>query len=103
MSAPTGQLPMGYMWIIGRIHEAGGRMLTATESRILLHAGNAANPNHLRRGSVGVQKAARLWGAAGIGAAGAGNPSGLSGSVAPTTQPVAPSSAPRAAVQEEIA
>ena len=31
-------------------------MLTATGTRILLHVGRAANPNHVWRGSVGAQR-----------------------------------------------
>ena len=31
-------MPVGNMWNNGRIHDEGGRMLTARESRILLHA-----------------------------------------------------------------
>ena len=69
MSAPIGSLPAGNMWVNGQIYEAGGRRLTATESRCLLLCDSVANPNHLLCGSVGVKKAARRW-AAGTGVAG---------------------------------
>jgi len=58
-------LSAGYVWIYGRIHEKGGRMLTATGTRILLYAGRVASPNHLWRGLVGVQKATHRWGGLG--------------------------------------
>ena len=58
-------LPAGYVRSYGRIHEKGGRMLTVTGTRILLYVARAANPKHLWRGSVGVQKATPLWGGLG--------------------------------------
>jgi hypothetical protein len=63
-------LPLGYMWMNGQIHEGCGRMLSATEARILLHSWHVDNPNHLRRGSVGVKKSKRWWGVSAWGASG---------------------------------
>ena len=73
----------------GQVNETGGRKLIATESRFLLLRDSVTNPNHLWRGSVGVQKVACRWGVAGTGAAGTGAAgTGVAGTAAP--QVVAP-------------
>ena len=96
--APRGSLPAGYMWVNGQIYEAGGRKLTATESRFLLLGDSVTNPNRLRRGSVGVQKTASRWGATGR------EPQAPDGSVAPTTPPVVrPTSAPQPEEEGKLA
>jgi hypothetical protein len=67
-------LPLGYMWMHGRIHAGCGRMLSATETRILLQSWHVDNPNHLRRGSVGVKKTKRWWAVSAWGASGSSAP-----------------------------
>ena len=44
MSALGGSLPAGYVWVNGQIYEAGGRKLTATESRFSAPQGRSRKP-----------------------------------------------------------